>query len=152
MINRRKFLGYGIGILAAGMLPTNLMATNFRKDKPALWEAKTPRDAIKELFGTNTMSKSGVKLKAPAIAENGAVIPITIKKAPKGATTIAIFQDADPESATAVFTMHPRSLGDGLSVRIKMQKTGKVIVVAQVDGKLYYDEQTVKVTIGGCGG
>ena len=152
MINRRKFLGYGIGILAAGMLPTNLMATNFRTTKPKVWEAKTPKEAIKELFGTNEMIKNGVKLKAPDIAENGAVIPITIKKVPMGTKTVAIFQDADPESATAVFTMHPRSIGDNLSVRIKMQKTGKVIVVADVNGKLHYDEKTVKVTIGGCGG
>jgi sulfur-oxidizing protein SoxY len=33
-----------------------------------------------------------------------------------------------------------------------MQKTGKVTVVADVDGKLHSITKEVKVTIGGCGG
>jgi len=152
-MNRRKFLGLGLGVAAvSGLVPSALMAENFRKSKPDLWKAKTPADAIKGLFGTDKMEKSGVSLKAPEIAENGAVIPITIKEVPAGAKTVAVFQDADPESATAVFTIHPRSVPNGYSIRIRMKKTGKVTVVADVDGKLFYDEKQVKVTKGGCGG
>ena len=38
------------------------------------------------------------------------------------------------------------------SVRIKLKKTGTVVVVAEIDGKLYKAQKTVKVTAGGCGG
>ena len=152
-MNRRKFLGLGLGVVAvSSLVPSSLVAENFRKTKPDLWKAKTPKEAIKDLFGTDKMEQKGVSLKAPEIAENGAVVPITIKEVPAGAKTVAVFQDADPESATAVFTIHPRSVPNGYSIRIRMKKTGKVIVVADVDGKLFYDEKTVKVTKGGCGG
>ena len=152
-MNRRKFLGLGLGVAAvSGLVPSALMAENFRKSKPDLWKAKTPNEAIKDLFGTDKMEMSGVSVKAPEIAENGAVVPVTIKEVPAGAKTVAIFQDADPESATAVFTIHPRSVANGISVRIRMKKTGKVIVVADVDGKLFAGETQVKVTKGGCGG
>ncbi len=153
MMNRRNFVRLGLGaVAAAGLVPSSLFAVDFRKEKPDAWKAKTPADAIKAIFGTDKMDKSGVSLKAPEIAENGAVIPITIKEVPAGAKTVAIFQDANPESAVAVFTIHPRSVANGISVRIKMKKTGKVTVVADVDGKLFYDEKQVKVTKGGCGG
>ena len=151
-MNRREFLGLGLGVLAMGFMQTKMFAVDFRKEKPLVWKAKKPDAAIKALFGTDKMSKSGVKLNAPDIAENGAVIPITVEKVPEGTTTLAIFQDANPESAVAVFTIHPRSIPDGYSIRIKMQKTGNLFAVAQANGKLYYDEKKVKVTIGGCGG
>jgi len=152
-MNRRELLKFGMGLIAASVaLPSALNAENFRKTKPMVWKAKTPADAMKDLFGASTYTESGVKLKAPDIAENGAVIPITIKKVPAGTKTIAVFQDANPESATAVFTVHPRSIVSDYAIRIKMKKTGKVTVVANVDGKLYGASKTVKVTIGGCGG
>ncbi len=152
-MNRREFLGLGLGVLAASMIPARVLAEDFRKTKPSVWKAKKPDQAIKALFGTNKMDKSGVKLNAPDIAENGAVIPITVEKVPEGTKILALFQDANPESAVAVFTIHPRSIPDGYSIRIKLQKTGNVYAVAQTkDGKLFYDEKKVKVTIGGCGG
>jgi sulfur-oxidizing protein SoxY len=90
-----------------------------------------------------------IKLKAPDIAENGAVIPITAST--KKASKIAIFQSANPESAVAVFDIPANGIPD-YSIRIKMQKTGIVTAVAEIDGKLYAASKTVKVTIGGCGG
>ena len=67
------------------------------------------------------------------------------------AKTMAIFQDANPESAVAVFTVPANGIPE-YSVRIKMSKTGTVTAVADVDGKLYSTSKVVKVTIGGCGG
>ena len=64
---------------------------------------------------------------------------------------IFIYTDANPESTVCVFTVPKNGLID-YAIRIKMQKTGKVTVVADVDGKLYSASKTVKVTIGGCGG
>ena len=39
-----------------------------------------------------------------------------------------------------------------ISTRIKMGKTGNVLVVVKSGGKLYANKKEVKVTIGGCGG
>lgn len=154
-MERRKFLGLGAGILAATMVPMSISAQNYRETKVDLWKVKNEKGkpgvdaAIEALFGSNKTEEGKVKLKAPDIAENGAVIPVTAKA--EGASRIAIFQDANPESAVAVFDVPANGIAD-YSIRIKMQQTGNVVVVAEVDGKLYKASKTVKVTIGGCGG
>ncbi len=150
MINRRNFLGLGLGALAASMAPTTLSAINFRETKPKAWTATKVDVAMKELFGTSTTTEGKVKLKAPDIAENGAVIPVTVSSKLK-ASKVAIFQDANPEATVAVFTVPEGGIID-YSIRIKMAKTGKVTAVVEADGKLYSTTKDVKVTIGGCGG
>ena len=153
-MNRRKFLGLGLGLgVAAVMTPATLSAVNFRETKPGAWagpQSHTVENAMKELFGTSTTTEGKVKLKAPDIAENGAVVPVTVSSKLAG-KTVALFQDANPETLVAVFTVPANGIID-YSVRIKMSKTGKVIAVVNVDGKLYSASKTVKVTAGGCGG
>jgi sulfur-oxidizing protein SoxY len=149
-MNRRNFLGLGLGALAVSMVPSTLSAVNFRETKPKAWDATTVDSSINELFGTTTVTKGKVKLKAPDIAENGAVIPVTISSKLAG-SKLAIFQDANPESAVAVITVPKGGIID-YSVRIKMQKTGTVTAIVEADGKLYSASKLVKVTIGGCGG
>ena len=148
-MNRRNFLG--MGLAATVVASSSLSAIDFRKTKPKSWEATKTDAAIKELYGTSKLKESKeIKLKAPDIAENGAVIPVTISTK-LNAQSIAIFQDANPESTVAVFTLHKNSIAD-YSIRIKMRKTGTVTVVANVDGVLHSVSKQVKVTIGGCGG
>jgi sulfur-oxidizing protein SoxY len=153
MMNRRKFLGLGLGAAAVAAIPSSLSAVDFRATKPAAWTAHKVDAGIKALYGTSATTEGKVKLKTPNIAENGAVIPVTFSTKVK-AKTIAVFQDANPESTVAVFTMHGKSLpGSDFGIRIKMMKTGKVTVVAEgTDGKLYSATNDVKVTAGGCGG
>jgi len=149
-MNRRNFLGLGLGVAAVSMIPATLSAEDFRASKPKVWTATKMDEAIKEMFGTTATTESGINLSAPDIAENGAVIPISFTTA-LNAKTIAVFQDANPESTVAVFTMGSKSVAD-YAIRIKMQKTGTVKIIANVDGKLYSASKVVKVTIGGCGG
>ena len=150
-MNRRKFLGLGLGLgVAAVMTPATLSATNFRETVPAAWTAHKVDDAMNALFGTTATTEGKVKLKAPDIAENGAVVPVTVSSKLAG-RTVAIFQDANPEATVAVFTVPANGIID-YSLRIKMSKTGKVTAVVDVDGKLYSASKSVKVTAGGCGG
>jgi sulfur-oxidizing protein SoxY len=152
-MERRKFLGLGMGIAAVAMIPASVSAIDFRKTKPSAWRgpnATTIEGSMKELFGTSDTTESKVKLKAPDIAENGAVVPIEIKSKLAG-KTVAVFQDADPEATVAVFTVPANGLIE-YKLRIKMAKTGKIVAVVNVDGKLYSASKSVKVTAGGCGG
>lgn len=149
-MNRRNFLGFGLGALALSMAPSTLSAVNFRETKPKAWTATKVDEAMKEIFGTSATTKGKVKLKAPDIAENGAVIPVTVSSKLAG-SKVAVFQDANPESAVAVFTVPQGGIID-YSIRIKMAKTGTVTAVVEENGKLYADSKLVKVTIGGCGG
>jgi sulfur-oxidizing protein SoxY len=160
-MERRKFLGMGAGMLAVlAAAPSMLMAVNYREKLPEVWKIKNDEaakgadmkgteEAIKAIFGSDKTEEGKVKLKAPDIAENGAVVPISFKA--DGAKRIAVFQSANPEATVAIFDVPERGIPN-YSIRIKMQQTGTVTVVAEIDGKLYKAAKVVKVTVGGCGG
>ena len=150
MINRRNFLGLGLGAIANAAVPGKLSAVDFRETLPKAWTATKVDEAIKELFGSSKLTEGSINLSAPDIAENGAVIPVSFDTQLK-ATKVAVFQDANPESAVAVFTIPENAVID-YAIRIKLAKTGTVTVIAEADGKLYSVSKLVKVTIGGCGG
>ena len=80
MINRRNFLGLGLGAIAIAAIPGKLSAVDFRETKPKAWTAKKVDEAVKELFGTTTTTEGSINLTAPDIAENGAVIPVSFIK------------------------------------------------------------------------
>lgn len=149
MLNRRNFLGLGLGAIAASVAPSTLSAVDFRKEKPKAWEQTKVDAAIKEIFGTSETAEGKVKLKAPDIAENGAVIPVSVEA--KSGSKVAILQDANPETLVAVFTVPKGGIID-YDVRIKLAKTGNVIAIVEDGGKLYKTSKEVKVTKGGCGG
>ena len=152
-MERRKFLsGMGLVAAAAVIAPvTELKAVNFRETKPKVWEAEKSEQAIKELFGAMPTESDKIKLSAPKLAENGGSIPITIKS-DLDVETVAFFQDANPRSATIIFSV-PEGQKVDYSFRVKMRQTAFVTAVIKTrDGKLYSAKQEVEVSIGGCGG
>ncbi|MEA1914821.1 MAG: thiosulfate oxidation carrier protein SoxY [Campylobacterota bacterium] len=149
-MNRRNFLSLGLGVAAVALVPASLSAVDFRATKPKAWSATKVDAAMNELFGSSATTKGKVKLKGPDIAENGAVVPIHVTSKLAG-STVAVFQDANPEATVAVFTVPANGIID-YKLRIKMAKTGAVTAVVQADGKLYAASKTIKVTAGGCGG
>jgi sulfur-oxidizing protein SoxY len=114
--------------------------------------AKQVPDALKALTGMDaTTTTADIKIKAPDIAENGAVVPITVSTEMEGIESISIVAAANPAPLVASFKLGEGALGF-VSTRIKMGKTGDVIGVVKAGGKLYSASKPVKVTIGGCGG
>ncbi len=157
-MERRKFLGFGLGVAAISLAPVSAVAKNYRKELPKVWTIKNPdkendlsgvNEAIKAIFGSDKTENSGVKLKAPDIAENGAVVPVSFSL--EKASKVALFQTSNPECTVAIWDIPEAGIPE-YGVRIKMKKTGTVVVVAEVDGKLYRADKVVKVTAGGCGG
>ena len=152
-MDRRKFLGVGIAAFAAIVAPTtDLRAMDFRAEKPKAWQSADSASAIKELYGAGGLKETkDIKIKAPKLAENGGSIPVTISSK-LDLESVAIFQDANPRSLVAVFTV-PKNGIIKYDLRMKMRKTSKVTVVAKArDGVLYTVNQNVEVSIGGCGG
>jgi sulfur-oxidizing protein SoxY len=149
-MNRRKFLG--LGLAAVALVPvTALHATDYRKEKPDTWKAEEVDDAIKGLYGDITPIEEGVKIKAPKLAENGGAIPVFVKS-DKPAKSVALFQDANPRSAVAVWTVPEGGIVD-YGIKIKMRKSGKITAIVEgIDGKFYSKVLDIEVSIGGCGG
>ena len=159
-MKRREFIGYGTGILALAAAPSLLNAKDYRKELPDVWKIKNDAAkkgasteaidaAIKAIFGQTVAADGSVGLKTPEIAENGAVVPVTIKA--ENATRIALFESANPESTVVIFDVPKDAIAE-YSVRIKMQQTGTIAAVAEIDGKLHRTDKVTKVTVGGCGG
>jgi sulfur-oxidizing protein SoxY len=134
----------GAGLLAAQQI---LAAWNL-----AAFEAKDVPGALNALLGANTTEPSeAIKIKAPDIAENGAVVPITVETTLADVESISIIASENPVPLVANFNLGKNASGF-VSTRIKMGKTGDVVGVVKAGGKLYSAKKGVKVTIGGCGG
>lgn len=117
----------------------------------AAFEAKKVEEAISGLLGSAVTEESEkVTIKAPDIAENGAVVPITVSTE-MAATSVAIIAEKNPSPLVAVFNLGPGAQGY-VSTRIKMGQTGDVMAVVKAGEQLYAARKSVKVTIGGCGG
>lgn len=144
---RRLFLqaaALGTALLA---LPKTLLAW-----PKSAFESDSPDKAMTELFGSSTTTASdAVTLTAPDIAENGAVVPITVATSLEGVEAIGIIVTENPSPLVAAFDLTPDSVPE-VSTRIKMGKTSDVMAVVKANGKLYSASKNVKVTIGGCGG
>jgi len=146
-IDRRFLIKSALAIGAMLALPKILFAA--RPDKA--FEATDSDVAIADLFGEVPVASERVVMKIPDIAENGAVVPVTIRTDFENVETISIVVVKNPTPLAASFELSPRSL-PVVSVRIKMGQTSPVHAIIKADGKLYSTTKEVKVTIGGCGG
>ncbi|MBT3505866.1 MAG: thiosulfate oxidation carrier protein SoxY [Piscirickettsiaceae bacterium] len=116
------------------------------------FDSTTVDGALNDLYGSAALTKDDkITLKVPEIAENGAVVPVTVKTKMANVTNISIFADKNPQPLAASFTL-PEGTAPNVSIRIRLGETQVVKAVVEADGKLYTTEQEVKVTIGGCGG
>ncbi len=95
--------------------------------------------------------KGSFKFKAPKIAENGAVVPMTVDATKMGdVTNISILVMKNKTQLSASFNL-TGALGY-VSTRVKMGSTSKVVAMVTAGGTTTAVTQEVKVTIGGCGG
>jgi sulfur-oxidizing protein SoxY len=148
-INRRIFLQKTGAIAGSGLLLGSNVQAEWEK---SLFSNNSVNESFRHLFKTTSIEESAqIKLKAPTIAENGAVVPLTVTSHLENTEQIYIFVEKNRVPLVAIFTLMPLLEGV-VSARIKMSKTSDVIVVVKAQSNLYRMQKTVKVTIGGCGG
>ena len=154
-VNRRLMLkgtlatGMAAVAAAAGLLtPTALLAAW----PSAAFDSKSLNGAMNSLLGSASHANSGdIKIKAPIIAENGAIVNVVVKtKIPDvESITILVEKNASPLAFSADLA---KSATAFVKTRIKIGKTSEVLGVVKAGGKLFSAKQVVKVTVGGCGG
>ncbi|MEO8935617.1 MAG: thiosulfate oxidation carrier protein SoxY [Burkholderiaceae bacterium] len=156
MNQRRAFIQRSSGLtvlglaLAAGLFkPGNaLAATEWNK---ALFDTKTVADTEK-LLGTGTPVESkDITLTGPDIAENGAVVPISVSTTIPKVEQIVILVEKNPNTVAAAFGI-PEGTDASVTTRVKLGQSTDVYALVKADGKLYFTKKEVKVTLGGCGG
>lgn len=141
------------GVLAAGLAtgllrPTVAHAVAWNK---SAFEATTVADALKSLQIGTPAESTDIAIKAPDIAENGAVVPIEITSKIPDTQSITVLIDKNPFPYVGTFDVSQGAL-PYVHVRVKMGETSNVRVVVAANGKTYQAAKEIKVTIGGCGG
>lgn len=137
-----------VGLMAGAGLITQAKAAAWNA---AAFKAKTIDDVVR-VFGAAGLPEQSVAvtLRAPDIAENGAVVPMGVETSLK-ATEIAILVEKNPSALAAMFEL-PEGAEPFATTRVKMNQTSNVYGIVKADGKWYMASKEVKVTLGGCGG
>ena len=155
MMQRRDFFKK-LGVVAAVSAVSPVMS--FAGDKPKSKNAMSFATALNAITGGKTPSKSSkVKLKVPEIAENGAVVPVTVNvDSPMTSSdyvkAIHILASKNFNARCIDVNLTPANGKAMFSTRIKLGGTQEVSAVVELsDGNFLIATQSVKVTIGGCG-
>lgn len=154
-IVRRKFLKItGSGAALGAMVASGLLVpkVSLGKSFANAFEYHTVDEVLNELFDTTTTTPSdAITVVAPDIAENGTVVPFTVRTKLQNIQSITIIAEKNPYPLAASFEMGNNTSGH-IATRIKLGKTQDIWAVVQADGKLFTAKKQVKVTVGGCGG
>ncbi len=154
-MKRRDFFKHlgSAAVVAATITPTMSFAS-----APKPGNTISYKDALDAITGGKSANSSKkVHLKVPEIAENGAVVPVTV-------TVDSPMTDADHVKAIHILVskngnarcidayLTPANGKAMLATRVKLNGTQEVsAVIALSNGDFLIASQGVKVTIGGCG-
>lgn len=153
-LQRRKALkaGGGLGLLAVlgsiGLLQSGNAMAEWSK---TAFTSKSMDEALSAMGVSAPQDGAAIKLTVPEIAENGAVVPVTVETTLPNVEQISILVDKNPNVLAARFNL-PAGTEGVVMTRVKMGRTANVIAVVKADGKFYRTSREVKVTAGGCGG
>jgi sulfur-oxidizing protein SoxY len=131
-----------------------------RAQAQALGQNEAVQDGMKRLFGAKPIKDGAalVKLDVPLIAENGAVVPVSVTvDSPMTPASyvkhIYIVADKNRIPIVTRVTLAPEAGRAFIGANIRLGETGDVrAIVEQSDGTLLQVNREVKVTVGGCGG
>lgn len=157
---RRGFLkgvlGAGVAsfALGSGLVPLRVEAASVPDVSD--WPKKafgTPGvdETIAELYGMEATESDKISMDLPTIAQNGAVVPVTVESTLPNVTGVALLVAKNPNALAAYFDI-PEGTKPFVANRLKMAETTDVVAVVISDGKAYKTTKNVKVTVGGCGG
>lgn len=139
---------YG-ALVAMGVISPS---TAFANVPAAAFQAKTLQETLKALGVQGTPAESkDIVINAPEIAENGAVVPVSIKSNLPKTEQMALLVEKNPNQLAGAYEMLEGASPE-VSMRIKMGETSDVTALVKADGKYYMTRKEIKVTLGGCGG
>lgn len=151
-LNRRSFIVSGASALAlfsvAAAWPMRALAKSVRPESG--FTATTVKDALAGIGGAAEPS-ADIVFQTPQIAENGAVVPVSVTSNIPGTERISIMVEANPNPLVAVFSI-PEGTLPSVQTRVKVAQTCKLTAVVRANGKNYSVSRETKVTLGGCGG
>jgi sulfur-oxidizing protein SoxY len=115
------------------------------------FDTKTLQETVKAFGGSGAAESKDIAITSPDIAENGAVVPVSVTSKLGKTESIAILVEKNPNALSAAFDI-PGGTEAFVSTRVKMGQTSNVHALVKADGKYFYATKEIKVTLGGCGG
>ena len=117
--------------------------------------------AIRAAIGDVVPTEGGIELRLPALAENGAQVPLAVlvdspMTPDDHVTAIHVFATANPTPGVASFHLSPGPIFSGLAraeiqTRIRVAEAQSIIVLARhSDGRVQRTSARLSVTRGGC--
>ncbi len=162
-MERRNFIKSLVAVSAVAVATPMMAKEEAAKEaakKPAI---KGPNDmpfdaALKAIAGEKEVKDSDkVKLTAPEIAENGAVVPIKVEvdspmTEKEYVKAIHVLNTKNSNARCADVMLTPANAKGYFATRVKLAETQEVVAVVELsDGTFIKKGQSIKVTIGGCG-
>jgi sulfur-oxidizing protein SoxY len=135
----------GVGIVLVALAPTAIASTSHEVDA-----------AIHDLIGDVVPIPGGIALQAPATADNGAVVPLTIfvdspMTDAQHVRAIHVIATRNPTPGVASYWLGPLSGKAQVSARIRLAEKQIVIVLAALsDGTVRRATVDINVSVGGC--
>lgn len=145
---RRSFLFSSLGLFLAG-----LPSSAWPKPKKPMPEASstTLAQAIAQAtLGHPLVESEQVSLDVPDIAEDGAIVPVTVETDLPGVDAIWVFVEKNPSPLAARFKL-AASLDPFVSLRVKMNESCNVLAVVKSGDAYFSVRKPVRVVLGGCG-
>jgi len=150
-VNRRKFLKITVA-LSATVIALLQSRQAFSAWQAANFAPDTFNATMKQLFkGKPIVDTDDINLNIPEIAENGALVPVTVSTNLKDIRNIAILVEQNPVPLIIQIQLTPE-IEPFLSARLKLASSSFVYAIAEGEKVCYGIKKKVKVTIGGCGG
>lgn len=156
MLRRSMMKGVGASGVLAAALATGLLkptrAYAAEEWNKAAFDAKDVAGALKGIGASSAADSKDIVLTAPEIAENGAVVQVTVVSNIPNTASISVLSLKNPLPLAATFDFANGAIPE-VQVRVRLAETTQVkAVVKTADGKFFTVQKEVKVTVGGCGG
>ncbi len=117
-------------------------------DLELAFAARTFTEAIAALGGMPQLSTQ-ISLELPQLAENGALVPITISSQLRDTRDILILVDVNPQPVAACFSF-PDGTQAYAATRIRMAHSGTVYVAVRTEEGLFATSRAIEVSVSGC--
>lgn len=153
-LDRRTFLEHSASwSLAALAWATGLISPGILEalEIDQAFSVKNP-DQLLELLADRLEIKPSnrIELDVPEVAENGAIVPVTVTISLEEVRTVALIAEKNPVPLIARITLE-NGAEAFIQARIKMAESSHLIVLVNAANQLYSARKYVEVTVGGCG-
>ncbi len=150
MSTRRTALQQSLAV--AGLLATaGLWPQPAQAYTKAAFDARNLAEALRALGGQAPAPSREIELAVPEIAENGALVRVTLSTTLPNVRRMLLLAEKNPSPLVALFNVS-ENIEPSFVINTKLAESTDVVAVAMLaDGRTLFTKKQVKVTLGACG-